>query len=145
MGPVRPAAPADLAALLALDPQADPVGTRAALEGAGDRRVLVLGAPVAAYAVVGRFFGHDLLERLWVGPDQRRRGCASALLDQVEADLAGDRLFVSTNESNTPMRTLLTGRGYRVSGMIEDLDPDDPELFFVIYRTFLDARLAGAS
>ena len=42
-----------------------------------------------------------------------------------------DRVFVSTNESNQPMRTLLVGRGYKVSGIIEDLDPGDPELFFV--------------
>jgi hypothetical protein len=45
----------------------------------------------------------------------------------------GERLFVSTNESNTPMRTLLVARDYKVSGLIEDLDPGDPELFFVKY------------
>ena len=62
----------------------------------------------------------------------------------IEAGFEGDRLFVSTNESNATMRELLVRRGYRVSGMVENLDPDDPELFFVIFKSAIDAQVEPA-
>ena len=43
---------------------------------------------------------------------------------------ATTKLFVSTNESNTPMRALLAKHGYVPSGFIENLDEGDLELFF---------------
>lgn len=36
----------------------------------------------------------------------------------------------STHRSNLPMQRLLEGLGYRLSGMVDDLDPGDPELFY---------------
>lgn len=90
----------------------------------------VEGRPVG-YAIVGRFFGHPFLQRLRTAGDWLRQGVASALMDEVEAQADGDRLFISTNESNTIMRTLLAKRDYKVSGLVENLDPGDPELFFV--------------
>ena len=40
-------------------------------------------------------------------------------------------LWTSTNQSNRPMRRLLSSRGYRQAGKITGLDHGDPELFFV--------------
>lgn len=61
----------------------------------------------------------------------QRRGVAAALMDDIERAHADQRLFVSTNESNTPMRDLLTALGYAPAGQVDRLDPGDPELFFV--------------
>jgi hypothetical protein len=40
------------------------------------------------------------------------------------------RVFVSTNESNTPMRELLRSEGWHPSGVLAGLDEDDPEHVF---------------
>ena len=42
-----------------------------------------------------------------------------------------DRLWTSTNLSNHPMQGLLRRLGYRLSGVLHYLDPDDPELVYV--------------
>jgi GNAT superfamily N-acetyltransferase len=87
---------------------------------------------VAGYGVLTRnFFARDFLELLFVAEDSRRAGAGSALLAAIERTIHADRLFTSTNESNTAMRALLAGRGYAPSGRIENLDPGDPELVFV--------------
>ena len=54
-------------------------------------------------------------------------------------------MSVSCNESNQAMHTLLVASGYKVSGMVENLDPGDPELFLVIFRDALDAAIEAAS
>ena len=103
-----------------------------AFEGQRGERVWMafLDREPAGYLVAGHFFDHPLVEQLQVDSRFRRLGVASRLMAALEEDTP-DRVFVSTNESNQPMRTLLVGRGYKVSGIIEDLDPGDPELFFV--------------
>ena len=40
------------------------------------------------------------------------------------------RAFVSTNESNTPMRELLRSEGWTPSGVLTGLAEDDPEHVF---------------
>ena len=103
-----------------------------AFNGQRDERVWMafLDREPAGFLVAGHFFGHPLVEQLQVDGRFRRLGVASRLMATLEEDTP-DRVFVSTNESNQAMRTLLVGRGYKVSGIIEDLDPGDPELFFV--------------
>lgn len=81
-----------------------------------------------------RFFSRPFVSLLHVGEAHRRRGVGSALMAHVEAVFPGDRLFVSTNESNVAMRALLAGRGYEPSGVVHNLDPGDPELIFVKRR-----------
>ncbi|MDO8378384.1 GNAT family N-acetyltransferase [Phenylobacterium sp.] len=149
---IRPATPADLAAILALDPVArreerrhDYVSRAVAGDRGMDVRVLVLDGDLAGYAIMAEFFGHPFLERIYTGERFLRRGVAGALMANIEANFEGDRMFVSCNESNEVMRTLLVARGYRVSGMVENLDPGDPELFFVIFRDALDAAIEAAT
>jgi len=88
---------------------------------------------VAGYAILTtNFFGRDFIDLLFVAPAARRKGIGDALLAAVErARSATDKLFTSTNESNTAMRALLEQRGYKASGTILNLDPDDPELVFM--------------
>jgi len=92
-------------------------------------KVLFVEGRMTAFAVIGEFFGHPFLELIATNPSYRRMGIASALISNLEAELVDDRFFVSANESNTVMRDLLVGRGYRITGMVENLDPDDPEIF----------------
>jgi GNAT superfamily N-acetyltransferase len=131
---VRLADRADLEAAIGLEPVATPAlaaALRRAFTGARVAYIAELDGRPAGYAVLGEFFGHPFLERLRTADHLLRQGVASALMDKIEAQAQGDRLFVSTNESNTIMRTLLAKRDYKVSGLVENLDPGDPELFFV--------------
>ena len=148
---IRPANPGDLKAILEMDPIArreerrhDYVSRALAGDRGMDVRVLVLDGEIAGYAIMAEFFGHPFLERIHTAERFLRRGVAGAIMANIEGLFEGDRMFVSCNESNQPMRTLLVARGYKVSGMVENLDPGDPELFFVIFRDALDAALEAA-
>ena len=148
---IRAAAPQDLKAILDMDPIADREERRhdyvsKAMRGEHGRdvRVLVIDDELVGYAIMGEFFGHPFLERIATATAHRRRGVASAILANIEVGFDGDRLFASTNESNETMRELLVKRGYRVSGMVENLDPGDPEIFFVIFKAAIDAQIEAA-
>ena len=94
---------------------------------AGDRAV--------GFAVVTRhFYAFPFVDLLVVAESARRGGVGSALMARCEADHDRDRIFTSTNESNTPMRRLLAKAGWLASGQIDNLDPGDPELVFVKFR-----------
>lgn len=79
------------------------------------------------------FFGRDFVSLVVVEASARRRGLASALFQAAETSAATRQLFTSTNESNRPMRALLETRGYQKAGVVEHLDPGDPEIVFVKY------------
>jgi GNAT superfamily N-acetyltransferase len=148
---LRPATTGDLDAILDMDPVAnreerrhDYVSRSIRGEYGRDVRVLIVDDELVGYAIMGEFFGHPFLERISTAEPQRSRGVASALMANIEIGFEGDRMFVSTNESNQTMRELLVKRGYRVSGMVENLDPGDPELFFVIFKSAIDAQIEAA-
>jgi GNAT superfamily N-acetyltransferase len=87
---------------------------------------------VAGYGVLTtNFYARDFVELVFVAESERRKGVGDAILDTIERARRADRLFTSTNESNTAMRALLERRGYKPSGTILNLDPGDPELVFV--------------
>lgn len=89
------------------------------------------GPDVCGYAVRGEFFGFDFLELIFVAERVRRQGAGWALIEAVEEARRTERVFASTNRSNAAMRALLTRRGYAASGVIFNLDPDDPEVVYV--------------
>ena len=138
----------DVPAILLVDPLAEREERRydyisQAIQGEMGRtvKVYILDGRLVAFTVLGDFFGHPFLELIATVPNRRRMGIASALLSDIETSLDDDRFFVSANESNTVMKDLLVSRGYRITGMVENLDPDDPEIFFVIFKTFIDAQI----
>jgi ribosomal protein S18 acetylase RimI-like enzyme len=97
------------------------------------------GAP-AGYAIVSRrFFSRPFIELLAVAPDFRRAGVGGALLEACAAAFPGESLFTSTNQSNGPMQALLAKTGFEPSGVIENLDPGDPELIYVRHKAPLPA------
>lgn len=147
---IRAANAADLSSILSVDESAEREERRydyisRAIRGEHGRSVLVLllDEEMVGFTVTGEFFGHPFLELIATSASVWRRGVASALMAKLETSIEGDRMFVSANESNDIMRQLLVKRGYRVSGMVEDLDPGDPEIFFVIFKSAIDAQIAG--
>ena len=99
-----------------------------------DRHMLVArrGFQRLGFAVVNRaFFEQVFIALLVVHPDHRRQGIGSALMTYAEKTCPEPKLFTSTNASNSIMQALLTVRGYRRSGSVENLDPGDPELIYV--------------
>lgn len=132
---VRPAGSGDAAAIVAADPNAGTDGGRSAFvaERLAANQVLVAleGSEVAGYLVLDHgFFGRGFVALLFVRPQSRRRGVARTLMRHAEAACRTPRIFTSTNLSNEPMRRLLEALGYRRSGMVDDLDPGDPEVFY---------------
>lgn len=135
-GPViRTAGEADARSIGELDRAWTPILDRAPRfqRAASKGRLLVaeIDGELVGYAALGRFFGYDFLELLAVRPDKRRQGIATALIRAVEERASRGKLFTSTNRSNKPMRRLCLRLGFRPSGIVENLDNDDPELIYV--------------
>ena len=99
------------------------------------------GGIVCGYGVLTmNFFDRPFVELLHVAESARRKGAGDAVLAAIEHARQEQRLFTSTNESNTPMRGLLERRGYQPSGTITNLDPGDPELVFVKFLSGANTR-----
>lgn len=77
------------------------------------------------------FYRLGFLSLLFVLPQYRHKGVASALMHFLEQNCTTPKLFTSTNLSNLPMQTLLVKRGYLLAGIIHHLDEGDPELVYV--------------
>jgi len=136
---IRRAGPADITLIRTIDSrlEADPGHARfvARVLDMGESWLALVGGAPAGYALVSRqFFDRPFVDTLVVGQAHRRRGVAQALMSRCETAHDDDRLFTSTNRSNRPMRALLAKTGWRGSGVIHNLDPDDPELVFVKFR-----------
>jgi ribosomal protein S18 acetylase RimI-like enzyme len=76
------------------------------------------------------FFELPFIELLLVHPSFRRQGIGTALMQHLETLSTPGKLFTSTNVSNERMQRLCERLGYVRSGIIENLDEDDPELFY---------------
>jgi GNAT superfamily N-acetyltransferase len=138
---LRPATEADAPMIAAVDRAC---GTARDLgHDAWVRDVLSLGSSwiaevdgvAAGYVLASRrFYGRPFVDLLAVAPAWRRQGLGARLMAKCESAHEDDRLFTSTNTSNTAMRALLAREDYAPSGTIDNLDPGDPELVFVKFR-----------
>lgn len=100
--------------------------------GAGRAVVAVIDERVVGYAVLEyTFFGNGFLSMLMVERASRRQGVAAALVRHLEDVCTTEKLFTSTNQSNTPMQRLLQRMSFEPSGVVYNLDEGDPELFYV--------------
>jgi ribosomal protein S18 acetylase RimI-like enzyme len=130
---IRVALPADLDSIVDLSEQSSEHAQTTALRwiGSGGTRVAVQCGSIVGFSVTERtFFGNDFIEMLQVSKDTRRRGVASMLLDAVSAEHGTEKVFTSTNLSNSPMQALLTRLGWESVGIVYGLDEGDPELFY---------------
>lgn len=76
------------------------------------------------------FYSHYFIDLVVVHPQMRRHGVASALIHAMENSCPGNKLFSSTNRSNTPMQGVFERAGFVKSGFITHLDRNDPELIY---------------
>ena len=98
--------------------------------------IVAPGGQAAGYGVLDHsFFENGFVTMLYVEPAQRRQGAGLLLMRHLEGLCQTPKLFTSTNLSNLPMQALLAKAGYRLSGVIHDLDENDPELVYVKYLT----------
>lgn len=83
------------------------------------------------YAVLEySFYENGFISMLYVQQEYRRRGVGEELTQHLEVVCRTEKLFTSTNESNTAMQSLLAKLGYVLSGVIDNLDEGDPELIY---------------
>ena len=94
--------------------------------------VMPEGDAVLGFVVIEheRFFGLDFLELLFVAQSVRRGGVGEALVQHCISACRTDKLFSSTNLFNAPMHALFRRLGFMTSGMVDNLDPGDPEVIY---------------
>ncbi|MGB3686607.1 MAG: hypothetical protein WA991_12360 [Ornithinimicrobium sp.] len=64
------------------------------------------------------------------GGRARPAGVASMLLDAASAQRSTEKMFTSTNLSNSPMQALLVHLRWESMGIVYGPDDADPELFY---------------
>ena len=132
---IRPALESDVESLCSFDEIARQSEERREFirrsVASGTCYVAVAGQEVVGYGVLNHsFYYQGFIDMLYVAVNQRRHGVGTALLEQMEKRCQTPKLFTSTNLSNLPMQSLLSRRGYALSGVIHNLDEGDPEIIY---------------
>jgi GNAT superfamily N-acetyltransferase len=129
----------DLASLIQIDCQV--IGSESRheqiQEAILEKRCLVVrdGETAAGFLIFNtHFFDNTFVSLIIVSPEERRKGNASLLLKHVEEISRTDKIFSSTNQSNRQMQRIFLVNGYSQSGIIENLDPGDPEIVYYKQR-----------
>jgi ribosomal protein S18 acetylase RimI-like enzyme len=133
MAELRAAQIEDVSAIVAIDPKS--LGTRGEIQALVQEHaslVAVERGQIAGFLALkpGHFYKRDFIDLLVVAPRWRRQGIGRALMQAALRNASTPRVFVSTNESNTPMRELLRSEGWSPSGVLAGLDEGDPEHVF---------------
>ena len=132
---IRTATPDDVSAMLTFDAYASTDARRGQFLGESvdqqQCQVAVQSGVVIGYVVLTySFFDYGFINLVVVGPGYQRQGIARRLLLAAEARCTTQKLFISTNQSNLPSRRLILKAGFEPSGVIENLDEQDPELVY---------------
>lgn len=132
---IRPAVESDIEALCSFDLTAQRENERREFIRrevvSGNCSVAVAADKIIGYAVLNyTFYDNGCLDLIYVHSAHRRTGAGAALMRHLESLCQTPKLFTSTNLSNLPMRSLLAKLGYVLSGVIHNLDEDDPEIVY---------------
>ena len=133
MADLRAAQTQDVTAIVAIDPRhlGSPEQIQALVQEHASLVAAERGHIVGFLALKpGHFYQRDFIDLLFVAPGWRRHGIGRALMRAALQNATTSRVFVSTNESNTPMRNLLHSEGWTPSGILTGLDEGDPEHVF---------------
>ncbi|EON72712.1 GNAT family N-acetyltransferase [Lysinibacillus sphaericus] len=76
------------------------------------------------------FFACSFISLVIVKPTERRKGIATSLLAHYVEMASTQKIFSSTNQSNTAMQKVFETAGFKKSGYIENLDEGDPEIIY---------------
>ncbi len=77
-----------------------------------------------------RFFDQGWIELLIIDEEYRGKGIGGKTLEFICEQCRTNKVFTSTNSSNTQMQRALTKAGFSFSGKLNGLDDGDPELFY---------------
>ena len=132
---IRPAVENDIEALCSFDLIAQRENERREfihrVVTSGECFVAVADEKVIGYGVLNyTFYYVGCVDMLYIHSDYRRSGAGAALLQHLESLCRTPKLFTSTNLSNLPMQSLLAKLNYVLSGVIHNLDEDDPEIVY---------------
>jgi ribosomal protein S18 acetylase RimI-like enzyme len=135
MTKIRSASPGDIDAIYAFDTIAQTEPTRRAFIDravrSGQCVVIENNVLIVAYGVLEyTFFECGFISMMYVHPQFRHQGFGEKLVRYLEGQCRAEKLFTSTNQSNLVMQRLLEKLGYQPSGIVENLDEDDPELIY---------------
>lgn len=90
------------------------------------------GEPLGYVVLNYSFFGFGFIPVIVVSPLHRRRGIGSRLLAEARDRCTSRKLFGSANASNEAARALFQRAGFVRSGIIDNLDPGDPEVVYCL-------------
>jgi len=144
---IRPAVPEDLPALVDIDREVrhapdQPAHAAEWLEpnattylsgwvAAGECYVASVGGALAGYGVLHYHFFHSgFIDLVIVRAAHRRKGIGRALVRYLADLCTSEKVWISTNLTNTRMQALLASEGFAMCGFIEGLDEGDPELVY---------------
>lgn len=131
-GKLRAALPADFGSILEIDGSKSSEKEsllRAAID-AGHCHVFDDGAVQGFIILDNSFFNQGFISLCVVKKSRRSRGIGTQLFKYAESICPRKKLFSSTNMSNSGMRKLFLQLGYVESGIIDNLDEGDPEVFY---------------
>ena len=77
-----------------------------------------------------RFFDQGWIELIVIEEKYRGKGIGVQAIDLICKQCKTNKVFTSTNSSNTQMQKALTKAGFSFAGKINGLDDGDPELFY---------------
>jgi RimJ/RimL family protein N-acetyltransferase len=86
-----------------------------------------------------RFFDQGWIELMIIDEAYRGQGVGGKVFELIVAQCKAEKLFTSTNRSNTPMQRALAKAGFSFAGQLTGLDEGDPELFY--YRLIMEKGL----
>ena len=77
-----------------------------------------------------RFFDQGWIELMILDEACRGKGIGGKVFDLLGEQCRAEKLFTSTNRSNTRMQKALAKAGFSFAGQLTGLDEGDPELFY---------------
>ena len=126
---IRVANPEDYAAIDSFDPFG---GDRKAEIANGNCLIASLDQTVVGYVshYKSGFVGRPFISFLAVSPEHRRQGIATRLLADTEQFFAGERVFISTEDTNQGMLALLKKLGWVDAGGVREANRDGSDKLF---------------
>ncbi|NBX73568.1 MAG: GNAT family N-acetyltransferase [Alphaproteobacteria bacterium] len=77
------------------------------------------------------FFCNGFVSLIIVSKNHRRKGVGKKLLEHFVGECKTQKLFTSANQSNHGSRSLFISLGFMEVGIVNGLDENDPEIFYL--------------